>query len=286
MNNIIKIGAIIPIVILIILLTYFFIIENKTTQTSQFSLSLSSAHSTIVPEDSVTTYIAITITGNSNAKVNLSVSQLPSGASATFDKISCDYNCSSALTISTTSDTPTGTYDILINGTDGEKIDTVSYSLTVNYLSTTLKPVSALCGLKERPQYSKNSWVGIPFNCTSSILEKDSIAYTIEGINITLNKIPAVEVKFDLNNIKIKKIINATAEINMACRSYLDIATLTEFNAWDPLPSYFYCGRTKERKTAYMEPQIINNITYILITPGTGDSETDVDNVVLDVTYI
>jgi len=285
MNNIIKVGAIVSIVILIALLTYFFVIANKPTQTVQFSLSLSSAHSTIVPEKSVTTYVAITLIGNTNAAINLSASYLPAAASVSFNQVSCDYNCSSALTISTTPDTPIGTYDILISGTDGVKTNNVSYSLTVSYLSTVLKPVSALCGIKERPQYSKNNWIEMPVNCTDKILEKDSSYYTIGGNSITLNKIPAVEVKFDLSNIEIKKIVNATAEINMACRSYLDIATLTEFNAWNPLPSYFYCGRTKERKTAYIEPQIINNTAYVLITPGTGDSETDVDNVVLSVTY-
>jgi len=285
MNNIIKVGAIVSIVILIALLTYFFVIANQPTQTVQFSLSLSSAHSTIVPGKSVTTYVAITLIGNTNAAINLSASYLPAAASVSFNQVSCDYNCSSALTISTTPDTPIGTYDILISGTDGVKTNNVSYSLTVSYLSTVLKPVSALCGIKERPQYSKNNWIEMPVNCTDKILEKDSSYYTIGGNSITLNKIPAVEVKFDLSNIEIKKIVNATAEINMACRSYLDIATLTEFNAWNPLPSYFYCGRTKERKTAYIEPQIINNTAYVLITPGTGDSETDVDNVVLSVTY-
>lgn len=109
MNNIIKIGAIVPIIILIVLLTYFFVISNKPTQTIQFSLSLSSAHNTIVPGDSTTTYVAITLMSNINTAINLSASNLPAAASTSFNHISCDYNCSSALTISTTSDTPTGT---------------------------------------------------------------------------------------------------------------------------------------------------------------------------------
>jgi hypothetical protein len=86
MNNIIKIGATVPIIILIVLLTYFFVVAGQPTQTiqpTQFSLSLSSAHGTIVPEESITTYVAITLMGNNPVTIEIGSTYGDLGATVT-----------------------------------------------------------------------------------------------------------------------------------------------------------------------------------------------------------
>jgi hypothetical protein len=153
--------------------------------------------------------------------------------------------------------------------------------------SKILEPISALCGIKERQTIPKNQWIGMPINCSDKILEKDSNFSTISGKDIKLNSIPAIELKFDLNDTEFKEIVKLKTQIDMACKFSLSIYTLTEFNEWKPTPDfYFHCQEwTKDRIAAEIEPQIVNNSAYVLITPGTGDSEADVDYAVLNVSF-
>jgi len=153
--------------------------------------------------------------------------------------------------------------------------------------SKTLEPTSVLCGVKERNVTPKNIWIGTPIDCSDKLLEKDSDFYTIKGEDIELNKTPAIELKFDLTDDEIKEIVEAKTEIDMVCKFSLSIYTLTEFDEWKPTPDfYFHCEQwTKSRKVAEIQPQIINNIAYVLITPGTGDSEGDIDYAALEVSF-
>ncbi|MDH4130109.1 MAG: hypothetical protein OEV44_15240 [Spirochaetota bacterium] len=153
--------------------------------------------------------------------------------------------------------------------------------------SKILKPVSALCGTKGRQTIPTNNWINTTLNCSGELLEKDSDFYTISGRNIKLNSIPAIELKFDLNDTEFKEIVELKTQIDMICKFSLSIYTLTEFNEWKPIPDfYFHCQEwTKDRIVAEIEPQIVNNTTYVLITPGTGDSEADVDYAVLNVSF-
>ena len=152
--------------------------------------------------------------------------------------------------------------------------------------SKTLKPSSILCGTKVRPP-GEDKWVSMPTNCSDKLAEKDSNFYTIEGKDIKLKQISAVELKFDLNDPEIKEIVSVKTKIDMVCKFSLSLFTLTEFNEWKPTPDfYFHCQEwTKDRKVAEIVPSIKNGIAYVLITPGTGDSVGEIDSAVLEVSF-
>jgi len=153
--------------------------------------------------------------------------------------------------------------------------------------SKIIKPVSVLCGTKERDTIPINNWVGSPTDCSGMLLEKDSNFYTIYGDDIKLNQISAVELKFDLNDPEIKEIVEIKTEIEMVCKSFLSIYTLTEFNEWLPIPDYYFeCSQFNlVRKLAEVKPIILGNSAYVLITPGSGNSEGNIDYAVLNVAY-
>ncbi|GGS45233.1 trypsin-like serine protease [Actinokineospora fastidiosa] len=63
--------------------------------------------------------------------ITLSASGLPTGATASFNPAKIGVGSASTLTISTTSSTPAGTYEITVTGTKDSESRTVKYSLTV-----------------------------------------------------------------------------------------------------------------------------------------------------------
>ncbi|MCX6819613.1 MAG: hypothetical protein NT129_06485 [Candidatus Aenigmarchaeota archaeon] len=153
--------------------------------------------------------------------------------------------------------------------------------------SKIVKPSSVFCGIKGRDTIPKNPWIGTPIDCSDKLLENDSDFYTISGTDIKLNNITAIELGFKLNDPEFKEIVEVKTHIDMICKFYLSIYTLTEFNEWEPDPdSYFHCHDwTKAREIAEVNPLITNNETYVLITPGSGDSEGDIDYAVLNVSF-
>ena len=66
-----------------------------------------------------------------NESVNLSVEGLPSGASASFDPNPVIPTAESKLNIQTTSDTPSGNYELTIKGSGGEKTHSTTVTLEI-----------------------------------------------------------------------------------------------------------------------------------------------------------
>ena len=64
--------------------------------------------------------------------VTLSVSGLPSGATASFNPASINSSGSSTLQVATTASTPTGTYSLTITGTSGSDVHSYTAQLTVS----------------------------------------------------------------------------------------------------------------------------------------------------------
>ncbi|MEU6999798.1 M28 family peptidase [Nonomuraea sp. NPDC046570] len=95
-----------------------------------FSLSLNPVSGGVQPGGQVSTTVGTQTTSGTPQTVNLTVSGLPSGATAAFNPSSVTSGNSATLTISTTAATPAGTYPITVTGT-GTTTHTVSYSLTV-----------------------------------------------------------------------------------------------------------------------------------------------------------
>jgi hypothetical protein len=104
-------------------------------QTPDFSISSSPASETVTAGGSASYAIAVSPIHNFTGTVNLSISGLPSGATATFNPTSITTSGSSTLAVATTASTPQGTYALTISGTSsGIPSHTTTVMLTVNQL--------------------------------------------------------------------------------------------------------------------------------------------------------
>jgi hypothetical protein len=95
-----------------------------------FNYALSnSGNITVARGSSGSNTIMATLMAGTTQPVSFGASGLPSGASASFAPGSCSPTCSSALTISTSGSTPTGTFPITVAGTPLNR--TTSFNLIV-----------------------------------------------------------------------------------------------------------------------------------------------------------
>ena len=92
-----------------------------------FSISASPSSQTVTQGNNTTYTTSISALNGFTATVNLSVSGLPTGATASFNPTAITGSGNSTLTVSTASTTPAGTYTLTITGTSG----TLSHSTTV-----------------------------------------------------------------------------------------------------------------------------------------------------------
>ncbi|GLZ80610.1 hypothetical protein Afil01_54170 [Actinorhabdospora filicis] len=112
-------------------LLYVGFIGGGTPPTDDFSIALDPSSASVAPGQSASTTVKTTLTTGAAQTIRLTASGLPQGAQASFDPASVSTGGSSALSITTTTGTPAGTYTVTVTG-DGDKADhTASFSLTV-----------------------------------------------------------------------------------------------------------------------------------------------------------
>jgi subtilisin family serine protease len=104
---------------------------------ADFSLSPSPSTRSTTQGSGATYLLTVNPVNGFSSSVGLSVSGLPSGATATFSPQST--TSTSTLTIQTAADTPTGTFGLTVSGTGGGLTHTTGISLTVT--ATTPPPV-------------------------------------------------------------------------------------------------------------------------------------------------
>ncbi|MFZ7136926.1 MAG: Ig-like domain-containing protein [archaeon] len=109
--------------------TYSLTVADSTIP--DFSVSVSPSSGTAVQGESTTATVSVSPIAGFDDSVSLSVSGLPSGASATFSAVSGTPSFTSTLTISVAETTPAGTYTITITGTGNGNTHSSTYSLTV-----------------------------------------------------------------------------------------------------------------------------------------------------------
>lgn len=96
-----------------------------------FSISASPSSQTVTQGNGTTFTTSISALSGFTDTVNLSVSGLPTGATAGFSPTSVSGSGTSALTVSTASTIPTGTYTLTITGTSGTLSHAATIMLTV-----------------------------------------------------------------------------------------------------------------------------------------------------------
>jgi hypothetical protein len=100
--------------------------------TPDFSLSASPASQTVRHGNSTTYAVNVSPSGGFAGTVKLSVSDLPTGATATFKPVSITTSGSSTMTVKTSSSTPRSTYTLTITGTSSSLTHTTTVSLAVD----------------------------------------------------------------------------------------------------------------------------------------------------------
>ena len=97
-----------------------------------FSISASPSSQTVLQGNNTTYTTSISALNGFSATVNLSVSGLPTGATASFNPTSVAGSGNSTLTVTTVTTTPTGTYTLTITGTSGALSHSTTVTLVVN----------------------------------------------------------------------------------------------------------------------------------------------------------
>ena len=113
--------------------------------TDYFTMSASPSGLSVMQGQSTTASISTQVTSGASQAVGLSVSGLPTGASASFSPNAIHSGQGSTMNISTTPSTPAGTYTINVKGTGSSTTYYMSMSLTVtahNDFSLTSNPSS------------------------------------------------------------------------------------------------------------------------------------------------
>jgi hypothetical protein len=113
------------------------------------ALQISPASQSIERAKSASYTVSLTSTGGFAGSVALSASGLPGGASSSFTPSAVTLNsggtATSALTVTTTSSTPVGSYTITVSGVSGKVSGSVTGGLTVNY------PISSSFSMNATP---------------------------------------------------------------------------------------------------------------------------------------
>jgi subtilase family serine protease len=97
-----------------------------------FSITATPASATVTAGAGTSYSATVTGSGGFNSSVGLTVSGLPTGASASFSPASVTGSGSSTLSVSTSTTTPAGTYTLTVTGTVGSLVHSTSVTLVVN----------------------------------------------------------------------------------------------------------------------------------------------------------
>lgn len=160
------------------------------TPAGDFQMSASPASQTVQTPGLSTSYgITITSLNGFSGAVSLSISGLPTGATATFNPGSIVGAGNSSLAISTSPSTPAGAYNMIVTGTSGAIVHTVGVQLIVNpatpgdFTLTTNAPNNSLT--VKRSNNTTNKIVGTRASFTITVTPSNgftgNVALSVSG---------------------------------------------------------------------------------------------------------
>jgi len=110
------------------------------TARPEFTITVSPTTLSLPPNTNPTVTLTVTYVGNLTGSVSLSASGLPSGVSANFAPSSLNASGASTVNFTSQASTPTGTYSVLLTGTDGTLVHSATLALTIPGTGFTLAP--------------------------------------------------------------------------------------------------------------------------------------------------
>ncbi|MDE3099464.1 MAG: RICIN domain-containing protein, partial [Verrucomicrobiota bacterium] len=113
-------------------LTHTTTISLTINPAPDFSITATPSSQTVTAGNGTSYTTTVGSLNGFSGSVSLSVSGLPSNASASFNPASVSGSGNSTLTVNTTTSTPSGTYTLTITGTSGSLTHSTTVSLTVN----------------------------------------------------------------------------------------------------------------------------------------------------------
>ena len=165
----------------------------NSTSSGDFSLSASPSSRTVTAGSNTSYGVTITPSGGFSAGVNLSVSGLPSGATAGFSPNPA--TGSSTMSVTTNGSTPTGTYTLTVTGTSGSLVHTTTVSLTVNPAANPDFALSVSSATLTAPPGSSS---------TDTITVTPSGGFTTGSVSLSLSGLPRrTSSSFSVNPITI-----------------------------------------------------------------------------------
>ncbi len=159
---------------------------TSTSTSPGFGLSATPTSATVTQGSSTSYTVSVTPTGGFSGDVTLSVSGAPSGANVSFSNnpvsSASSPSWSSALTVTTTSSTATGSYPLVITGTSSGIAETTDVTLNVQTSQTTgsmTVTVSAGQLTKKGPSYQVPLTVGATDATSGSAVSGASVALQV-----------------------------------------------------------------------------------------------------------
>ncbi len=118
---------------------------TATTSPSDFGIAAQPASASVVAGAAASTTIATTVTRGAGQSLSLSAAGLPIGTTASFDSTSVTSGQSSTMTVTTSPNTPAGTYPITV-AARGSTVHATTFTVTVTAPSSTSPPPPAGAG--------------------------------------------------------------------------------------------------------------------------------------------
>jgi Domain of unknown function (DUF1929)/Glyoxal oxidase N-terminus len=138
----------------------------QVTAPQDFSISSSPASRTVSPGGGTTYTVSTTAINGFGGSVSLSISGLPSNATAAFTPSSITGSGSSTLSVTTSSSTPAGTYSITITGTSGNLTHSTQVTLVVADFNISASPSTLTIRRGSKGTYTVSITASGPFSGT------------------------------------------------------------------------------------------------------------------------
>ena len=161
-------------------------IPATLTVTPDFSLSSSPTTRTVVAGGTGTFTVTVTATAGLTGATALTVSGLPTNATAAFSPTSVTGSGTSTLTVTVPATVAGGTSTLTITGTNGSKVHSITVTLTVQNFTLAASPTS-ITVTRGGSTVTDTVTVTMTGGFSSSVALSSSVTPTATGVTITFN---------------------------------------------------------------------------------------------------